>query len=142
MKGLCFSLLGVTLLGVCACGDGKPAFSGAASTAGTHAPVAERGMTASEPVSAQRGHPEETPPLIMTLRTRDRTVHVYAGRRYTIEDADGTLIGQLMFEDEFWAMQPQLYYDLHEMFAGDGPWAGHWVGDGEWRGWRPSAVVP
>ena len=140
-KVLNLGLLSMGLCGVCACGGGRAAFSDARGS-GVHAPMAERGVTVSAPVSAQRNDPEETPPLIMTLRTRDHCVHIYAGRRYTLEDADGKLIGRLMSEDEFRTMCPLVYSDLHEMFAGDGALAGHWVGDGARGGWLPSAVVP
>ena len=60
----------------------------------------------------------EPPALIGTLRSRHHTVHVHAGIRYTVEDAEGRSLASFVSDNELWALLPSLHRDLHEMLAG------------------------
>ena len=67
---------------------------------------------------------KEMPASIGTLRSRHHTVHVYAGVRYTIQDAEGNTLATLVTDEELQKQLPKLSHELHQMFAGGTLWAG------------------
>ena len=66
----------------------------------------------------------QTPASIGTLRSRHHTVRIYAGLRYTVEDAEGRTLTTLATDAELRRQLPQLSRDLHHMLAHGELWAG------------------
>jgi len=105
------ALLGMLLLG------------GACMTESTH----EVSRRAGEGTDALQPGPErtlQTPAPLGTLQSRYHIVHIYAGLRYTVEDADGRTLATLATDAELREQLPQLSRDLHRMLAYGELWAG------------------
>lgn len=64
------------------------------------------------------------PTLIGSLVLRNKTVHVYVGHRYSIEDHEGNTIARLIDQHEFRAVHSTLYGELGQMHADETVWAG------------------
>lgn len=58
----------------------------------------------------------ETPALIGTLRSRNHTIHLYAGR-FTVEDANGQVLANLVTKEDFAKLLPELFGDFQQMYA-------------------------
>ena len=58
--------------------------------------------------------------LLGSFRSRKHTVHVYTGQRYTIETADGRIVGELLTEEEFARRYPTLLAEFRGAIADDG----------------------
>jgi hypothetical protein len=58
--------------------------------------------------------------LLGSFRSREYTVHVYTGQRYTIETADGQIVGELLTEEEFAKRLPVLLAEFRGAIADDG----------------------
>jgi len=57
------------------------------------------------------------PDPLGTLQTRDYTIEVYAGPAYSIYDADGRALAELVTTFELHAQLPELSDRLHQMLA-------------------------
>ena len=87
-----------------------------ADTPATVAPEIEVERPAQYEVALQPAHQTETPTLIGTLRSRNHTIHLYAGR-FTVEDADGQVLAHLVTEEDFAKLLPELFGDFRRMYA-------------------------
>lgn len=63
------------------------------------------------------------PVLIVTVQSRELVVHIYTGGRYSVTDAEGEALAELVSEDELPALCPQVHEDLQRMLAGSALWA-------------------
>ncbi len=73
---------------------------------------------ASRPASQTETPParKEAPALIGTLRSRNHTIHLYAGR-FTVEDANGQVLANLVTEEDFAKLLPELFGEFQQMYA-------------------------
>ncbi len=77
-----------------------------------------------QPVADGQGLPDEVPALIGTLQTRRNSIRIYAGLRYSVQDANGKALAVLITDDELWDQFPGLFYDLKHALAVRPLWAG------------------
>ncbi len=81
----------------------------------------------------------ETPPLIGSLRSRQHTIHMYVGK-FTVEDANGKVLAQLVNENQFSRLLPELFDDFKKMYANEQMTADILVPDELSQGWSYSAA--
>jgi hypothetical protein len=83
--------------------------------------------TASEPNAEPTTAPDakstslsetERPPLIGTVRSRSHAIRLYAGR-FTVEDANGKVLADLVTEGGFATLLPRLFGEFQQMYAED-----------------------
>jgi hypothetical protein len=102
----------------------------------------EDSVTTARELEIQKAAPSEipmqpaahgaTPALIGSLRSRNHTIHLYAGR-FTIEDSEGKILANLVTEDEFAKLLPGLFGDFKHMYA-----EGRLIADNHTHGKLPS----
>ncbi|MCP4590264.1 MAG: hypothetical protein GY842_05950 [bacterium] len=63
------------------------------------------------------GTPPDSPVLIVTVQSRDHSVKIYSGDRYTVENAEGQLVVELVTEDEFKQLLPETFAHVKEALA-------------------------
>ena len=68
-------------------------------------------------VFANQAQPLAAPALLGMLRTRQHTIRVYAGPKYTIEDMNGAPLATLVSDTELASLSPELFSNLKHMFA-------------------------
>jgi hypothetical protein len=96
-------------------------------------PSAPRTVAFSDPQEAQSNpvhnlakNSMSAPELVGTIRTREHTVHIHTGQRYTVEDSDGEILVSHLPVDVLREQLPEIFDALDGALAAD-TWAGvHW----------------
>jgi hypothetical protein len=60
---------------------------------------------------------DDPPILVGSLRGRRFSVHLYTDHRYTVEDAHGELVGELLTDAEFAEQYPEVHQETQDMLA-------------------------
>lgn len=97
----------------------KPAYIGLVAlglVAGVWAIVASMSHPTPAPESASGPPVQVAPALIGSLRTRTHTIYMFVGR-FTIEDSDGQVLANLVTDDEFSKLLPELFGNYKLMYA-------------------------
>lgn len=66
-------------------------------------------------VNGQAANVEE-PPLLGSLRSREHTIYLYAGK-FSVEDASGKLLARLVDQKQFSSLLPELFSEFEQMYA-------------------------
>ena len=115
MRWAGLGLAGMMIVGLIGC---KPRWAQSVQSAGPS-------DTGTQPIAKSKQI--ETPPdslvLIVTIQSRDHSVKIYSGDRYTVENTKGQLVAELVTEDEFKQLLPEVFARVNEALA-DNAWAG------------------
>lgn len=122
MKWMGVCLTGVLIVALSGC---NPEANQRVQTSG------QSGMAAQKVAEGNQNEPQGgRPVLVVTIRSRDDLVSIYSGGRYTVENVDGELLAELVTEDEFRQLLPDLFARIDGALADD-TWAGYDVNRNE-----------
>ncbi len=93
-----------------------------------HVAIPRAGASADPVAPAEHARLQSAPALIGTLRTRDHSIHIYAGR-FTVEDAEGGMMAELVTKSELAQLLPDVFDQVKAMLAEGQRHAGDWVQD-------------
>ena len=85
------------------------------TTEATNAVQNSVGLSTSNTTEASSAKAEQLP-LIGTLRSRNHTIYLYAGK-FSVEDANGKLLARLVDREQFSALLPKLFSEFDQMYA-------------------------
>jgi hypothetical protein len=66
---------------------------------------------------ADRGEERSEPVSLGTIRFRNHSISVYTGSLYTVESAEGTILGELLTERQFAQDLPEVYETFKTLWA-------------------------
>jgi hypothetical protein len=81
--------------------------------------------------SMHTGSPEVTPPVIVSLETRNEVISIISGHEgliYTVTTKDGRILGKNLYEQELQTELPNIYHFLKTSYANDERSSGAWSG--------------